>query len=730
MFERRLRLLLSFSVVVAAVLGARLFQLQVLYGAYYDRLSEAALERPPETLRPVRGRILDRAGRVLAGDDPAHDVSVHYGVLSMDRAYLARLEQHARREPALRGLSRDEAIRVSREIVRDRIADLWRRLSIASGLTMGELRERRDSICRRIEMLRRYLYNARGDRGAEESPDALRLAEDEMFHPVLRDISPDVRTRIEVELGSMPFVRVESAVRRVVQAPPELSHFIGRIGELSGDKIENDPFRDDPRRRYLPGEKVGISGVERLGEASLRGARGTRQRDRDGRVLLFEAPEDGRDVRLTIDCELQARIARVLEEAVAANPPSTGAACAIIDVPTREVLALVSVPSYDCAATVEQFRQWRDDTRNAPLLFRAAGVPYPPGSILKPAAMLAALSGGVATASTVIDCQGQLLPNVDAWHCWTHWRQLPPHGPLDAEQALQHSCNIYLYTIGQKLGAARLTDFYRRILYGPATARHGAGLPEESSGRIPTDRWMASRRGFGFQVGDGRNYALGQGEILVTPLLAANLFATIADGAYRDPTLLVNDPRPRPATAIAGVRSADWATVRNGLYRCANEPGGTAFAGAHMDELVICGKTGSAQSVARIAAARYRFRLDEGGEKSVVAPTVEAARERLGLPERAVPIERAIVSRWPPPLEGKTEPQTHAWFACFAPREDPRIALALVIEYGGSGGKVAAPVGRQVLETLLEHAGGILTRDAAYAPGPQTPPRPRLEDTE
>ncbi len=734
MFQRRLRILLAFLVAGGVLCSARLYQLQVLAADRYRVLVDAALLCPPEFVPPVRGRILDRTGRVLACDEPAHDVTVHYGVLSMDERYLARLEARVRREPALRELPAPAAAAHSRELVRERIAGMWRRLARAANASTAELRRRRDALCHRVETLRAYLWSNRSRRGFdEESPADVRLAEDEQWHVLLPDVSPRVRAAIEVECGDLPFLRVEPSVRRRISAAHALCHIPGRLGMVSAERLRDDPDRDDPLRRYRARDLAGVSGIERLAEPLLRGTRGMRQRDLDGRILEQVEPRDGTDVRLTIDAALQQRIVALLAEAVAARPYATGAACVVLRLPSREVLVAASYPVFDVDARGQEFRRLRDDARHRPLLFRAVAAEYPPGSIVKPAAMLAGLAEGAVGRDTVIDCGGRLFSEVDAWHCWTHWRHLPPHGPVDAVSALQRSCNIYLYTVGQRVGPHSLTDFYRLLLTGSnsllADTRGGAGLIEERPGRIPSARWLRDARNRGFRIGDARNYALGQGELLLTPVQAANLFATLATGRFGSPTWLMDPPSPRMDDGGSGravqrgrskadlpaIRPQDWATVREGLYRCASEPGGTAYNGVHRDDLLICGKTGSAQSVPAAVKTRFTFSI-AGEEKSVDAPTLEAAREALRLPSDARPIDRKVVERWPPGVGAAHEKTTHAWFAGYAPREAPQVAIAVIIEHGGSGGRVAAPVAKKVFEALMDDPAGYLTRDAAHRP--------------
>jgi penicillin-binding protein 2 len=708
MFERRLKAFLILPIICGLVLVGRLYQLQIVQGDEYTRLADAALISPKQFLPPLRGRILDRFGRVLVSDEPAYDVTVHYGVLSMNEGYLLRLAAPLRKKsPRWQAATGDE---LEAEVKR-RIAKMWTTIHEVSGQSIRQLRERRDAVCRTVDRLRQHIAAARQRAGLDQPSERIRLKEEDLFHAVLRDITPKQRTRIELELSNLPFVRVEPSVRRVWTEDAEpLCHVLGGLGQVTADMIRNDPDADDWLACYRAGDEVGVSGVERLGEEMLRGKRGYEERCLDGTLNNHQAPIDGRDVALTIDFDLQRQIADLLVAAVREHPPATGASCVVIDVQTREVLALVSVPTYGATALQQDFTALRDDAIHMPLLFRAVQAEYQPGSIVKPVTLLAGFANKLVTPTETVFCTGQLIPGVDKWHCWTHWRGISGHGAMNAEDAIKHSCNVFFYTMGQRIGADRLTTFSRSAWRGQIDEnepQQGTGLIEERDGLIPTLTWMKEQRHRGFRQADGRNYAIGQGELGITPLLAANLFATLADGRYRAPTIIANDCRQRPASEILGVSPEAWALVRRGLYRCVNEDGGTAFKYARLDGLEICGKTGSAECVPRVIEQRFTFETDEGAgikQSSIIAPTVEAACEMLDLPYGTACVKAEPLKRYPGLVDDNGEGgkvPTHAWFAGYAPYRDPRIALAIIIEYGGGGGHSAGPVARAIFETLM-----------------------------
>ncbi len=713
MFERRLRIVLLIPIFWGIVIVARLFHIQVVSGSHYEEEAQKALVAPRQLLPPLRGRIIDRFGTVLVSDEPALDVNVHYGALIEDEEYLDWLAGRIRRDdPDWREA---DPVALAGE-VRRRISHMWQVLSAASGKSLVDLDRRRDAICQSVESLRHYIWNARTRAGHTILLKNLRLREEDLMHAILRDVTDRVRTQIELELSGYPFVRVEPSVRRVwSDRATSVCHLIGAVGQVTADRMENDPLKDDALSSYRLGDDAGVSGIELLGERILRGRRGFEEKNLDGERIQLEPPIDGRDVALTIDVDLQQQIATMLMQAVDEDSSRTGASCVVIDVATREVIAMVSVPTYTREHYRTRYAELRDDTRYRPLLFRAVMEEYQPGSILKPAALLAGFRHGVIDTSRTVHCDGSFIEGSKNWHCWTHWKHLPGHGSVCADEAISHSCNVYFYDLGQRLNAQRLTASYCDFIDGPPydpTRRAGTGLIEERKGIIPTLEWITRNRNRSFRPADGRNYAIGQGELQITPLQAANLYATLAAGAYRDPTILADDDAHRPVLPIAGVTLEAWSAARRGLYKCVNEPGGTAYKHAYMEELTVCGKTGSAQCVARVLRRRYTFDLGGGLTQSALAPTIESAREALGLSGDVRCIQQKIVERWPPDRPDDDEPPTHAWFAAFAPYERPKIALAVIIEYGGGGGQAAGPIGRDILRLLMNSPHGYLTNTA------------------
>ncbi len=727
MFEQRLKILLIAPALCAMVILGRLFQLQVVQGRTYVRKVDAALTGPMRTIPPLRGRILDRIGRVLAADEPTHDVSIHFGVLSRDEAFLAKMATRIReQDPELARPQPGETVadvnqRLLAEVDR-RIEDMWQKLERASGTPRRELDDRSTSLVASVHRLQDYVHRVRKARGIKQDKEDIRLREHEMYHVMLRDVTADVRTRIEVELAEDPFVRIEPSVRRMwrEEAQP-FCHLIGSMGQVSQEMMSADSMIDDPLGAYRPGDLAGVSGIEALAENQLRGKRGQEERSLDGEVLMHVDPVDGTDVRLTLDLDLQNAVAQILIRNQPQHPTSTGAACVVMDIQRREVLAMVSVPSYTRDYFREHFDKLRDDVLGQPLIFKPIQCEYPPGSTIKPVTLLAGMANQKIKADTTAFCDGSLVPGSKYWHCWTFWKGQSGHGTVSAETALQHSCNIYFYQLGGKLEAKLLTDFFRDFCRGPErnfSDMRGTGLSNEHFGIIPTADYLKKRYNRGFTPSDARNYSIGQGELQLTPLQVANMFATLGAGVYRDPSVIMDDGHSRPIQRFKSLTADDWAVVRRGLYRCVNEQGGTAYSFARMDDLEVCGKTGSAQCVPRVTKRRFVFELADQKQMAIDAPTEERAREMLGLDQSARRISREVVERWPPKDTESKDYPTHAWFAGFAPYDHPRIAISVLIEHGGSGGRSAGPTAKEVLEAVAASPRGYLgsrPRDMAAA---------------
>jgi len=702
--------------LAAALLGlallavGRLIDIQVVRAGHYRELADRLLTHSRQYLPAPRGSILDRHGRLLVSDEPTSDVTLHYRVI----AALVADEPPAESRQYFRAVARElrqqgryPPDKPTAEIVGELLAGLeplLGRLSALTGLSRERLLENARAVCRRVRLIR----------AAVGGP----VREETLQHAVATDLPDAAALAVRLELEPQcPWLRVVPSARRQAHDADTLVHLLGRLGDATPERIANDPFRDDELRGLRPGDRCGVSGVERLAELTLRGTRGLIISDFDRTILLRREPVRGQDVYLTIDAELQRAVYAILADAVERSEHPAGGAAVVIDVPTREVLALVSYPAYAYDRFSADYQRLRRDTRRLPLRFRAVAGQYPPGSTCKVIGLYGALAAGVVAPHERIHCTGHLLPDKpDRFRCWiynqygvTHDMRGNPAGQ-DAEDAIRNSCNIYFFTVGQRLGAGRLCEWFERFGLGRVQA---TGLIEESPGIVPTEQWLRTNRGRGFLPADAWNYAIGQGEVTATPLQAANVAATVAAGRWQ-PVRLLRDP-----AGDAGGKSAPppvefderhLRILRAGMWRVVNERGGTAYwARLDRDDFVLCGKTGSAQAMPRVLNRRYFCRWPDGREQTVIATCQDEALAQFVGDEPEIVGWRAH-ERYPAWEPGDELP-AHAWFIGYtqsadtprgAPPRGRSYALSVIIEYGGSGGRVAGPVAKRIAELLLE----------------------------
>lgn len=675
MFEQRLKTLLWILGVLALGVVARLVQMQVLRADTYREEARKALLRPVRVLPCVRGRILDRSGRVLAENQPCWDVSVPFGILAGEPEYLYALAEQLKTSERGRSSPVTEA---EVDSLRSRIAAMWPTIAQVTAVGLDELAEQRERIVRRVRQIKEAVREKQGlDR---------RIAEERMNHPVVRGLEQAAAVEARIVLASYPWVQVTPGTRRRYAREPALAHVLGRLADAStGDALVQD----------LAGGPPGVAGVERLADERLRGTPGQITENIDGRPESPPVePVNGEDVRLAIDAPLQQQIEERLAATARQYPLCSGAAVVVISLPGREALALVSHPAFDPNADAAERRRLRLDRKCIPLQFRAVGELYPPGSTVKPLVAAEAMAEGVIGPETEFVCGGRLFDGVSGFRC------TGVHGPLTVMPAITHSCNVFFYHVGEISGVARLQKWFEATGFSVPS---GTGLREDIAGRMPE---RANK-------GDARNAAIGQGELAVTPAHVANLMATVATGEYRPITILHDETPARPGRSL-GIPASVWSVVRAGLYNVVNEPSGTAFGKAEPppEPWILLGKTGSAEGWQREMDRLYTVQWPDGRREEIVATDAADLKRKVASAGGFQIAGWRSHSRWPP---NEQKDITHAWFAGYViHREDatdlgspPRrgAAFAILIEYAGHGGAVAGPLAGEIARMLAARLG-------------------------
>jgi len=728
-FERRLKILLVISGIAVCVLIARLFQLQIVRADYYRAQAELSLLLQPVPLPFVRGSILDRTGEVLAQDDACWDVTVDYNVIACaaersTKPIMRSLRKwrRARVEPFANAVDDAELESFFASEMIAMWTDLTRLTLDRDPVSISALQERVRDIHERVSGVRRIVARHRGF----DSP----VAEEVQTHPLLTDLDPSKQIEARERLARYPWVHVEPSSRRVYGGDAtSLAHVLGRLGPVNPEAVQSDPNADDPFAGYQGNERLGISGVEYAAEKMLRGRRGRLVRDQRGEIVEsdFIGAVNGQDVVITLHAELQSRLFHLLGETVAATPYSTGGAIVVLQVPSREVLALVSYPSFDPNRFNEEYAALRDDTVGLPLWPRAISSGYSPGSTIKPLVCLAGLMNGVITLDTREHCDGYLFDDVrDSWRCWeVHGTGVrKAHGDVDVVEALTGSCNIFMFRLGERLGVDRLCNVFDMAGVGRES---GLGLPGEVVGINPTPAWLMQHKGMTVTPGTARQFSIGQAEVQMTPIQIANLMATYATGTYR-PVTLVRKETETPVWTLPIDRSALLA-IQRAMYGVVNDPDGTAqkYVDFQSDRFALCGKTGSATVAPRAIAYNVTF-IDKQNQTHTIRVPAGSRADALSrfaatYPGATVQPESVEVAEsWPtqPPEDGNRH--AHAWFGGFPQPLDetgrpdwsktPPMAFAVLIEFGGSGGRVSGPLGQHVAETMIEVLGPQLDPDA------------------
>ncbi len=488
--------------------------------------------------------------------------------------------------------------------------------------------------------------------------------------PILFELNEEQIARVAVNQFRLPGVEVVAQLVRHYPQGAHFAHSVGYVGRINEKELKTlDPVN------YSGTHHIGKTGIERFYEADLHGQVGyeeveTNARGRVLRVLKRTDPKPGKDIVLSLDIKLQ-------EAAEAALGGRRGAVVAL-DPRTGEVLAMVSQPSFDpnLFVTGIGFKAYAElrDSIDRPLFNRVLRGLYPPGSTIKPAVAIAGLDSGVVNAgSRVFDPGYYQLPNYD--HKYRNWNR-SGDGWVDLDTAIMRSNDTYFYDLAHKMGIDRLSSYMNKFGIGQ---RVSLDMFEESAGLMPSREWKRATRRQAWFPGETLILGIGQGYMQATPLQLAQATALIANkGVWNRPHLAkaIEGQPPvddNPMENIVLRDKSDWAKVTHGMEQVMHNARGTARKAAIGSQYRIAGKSGTAQVVAIKQGEKY---------------------DRNKLQERH---------------------RDHALFVAFAPAEDPKIVVSVMVENGESGSGVAAPVVRQVMDAWLLDENGRLKPEFAPA---------------
>jgi penicillin-binding protein 2 len=638
-FRRRYKWMVLFVALALAAVTFRLFQLQILTGTEYSAIAHENIIRRV-VLPTTRGVVRDANGKVLASSRPSYQVTVVAGrVMPSARPPRYRNGQLVAHDP-----------------------DSWPRLVDILRLNPEE----------------RRAFEARIRAACSSDEDKSPCWKTPIL--VREDVPRDVVAELKQHSDELAGVDVVGVPVRFYPYKDLGAHMLGYVAEIDADALSKyrprgyeDAPRDEQQRNnplgYEAGDSVGATGMEHSWESYLRGQRGWEKRVVDARGRYRSGPEaerlvdspasldpiPGRDLRLSIDVELEQAIDRAM------RPHAAGAVVAV-DVRTGRLLALYSKPNFDPndlsggagrTRVRETFNRIYSDALR-PIVDKTMSGSFQPGSTMKPFSALAALEDHVIDPEHSEKCEGYVVFGRRVFRC-SH-----VHGRVAMRQAIARSCNVYFFHLAEAVGMDRIARIAEAFGLGQKT---GLGLNPEAPGRIPTRSWYALRYRGQFRIGFTLNMAIGEGDVTVTPLQLAMAYAALSNGGTLFQPQVVRSvetsdggvvqefpPRVRRQIPVA---PENLRRVMDALADVVGDPGGTAYP-ARDPSLDVAGKTGTAQT-------------------------------------------GYIAKKEDEPKMAWFLSQNHAWFAGIAPARTPEIVVAVLVEHGGSGPEVAVPVAMQIV---------------------------------
>jgi len=703
MYDKRVKIFVIVIGLLLLVCVLRLVQMQLLADSSLQDAIAELQQGKAHQLKTVRGRILDRKGKVLAVDEPRFQLCIEYKLSRF-------LDQRVARARLLRAAKQNNAEAALPKVQKELQAGLENLQQVIEKCTRfgherAEIEQKIKNINDRMWNLRTFvawvrngpdpnivdkygkeinsvpLSEAIADFARKFPDDDERLllvgkvadvTEMGTTQPLLELETDDDIFAAQVEFLDFDAVEILPGARRFYPFGSLSAQTIGWVGPATGSY--RNLFENDRLASYLEDEVCGKRpGVEYVCEAILRGKRGELVYDIDRQLISRTETQFGKDVTLTLDIQLQQRIENYLASYPHDPNCGPGTAAVVIDAGTGDILALVSMPVFDLNRARFDYDSLVKDS-NEPLINRAICAQYPPGSVIKPVILIAALESGKITPDEIIPCPAQKAP-VGWPSCWIYNRYHIGHSDNwsnNARNAIRGSCNIYFSQVADRIEPLTLQQWLYKLGYGRTIPtfqirnsqsdirglRQAAG---QISSLVPRPSSLAAR-GQGHEPLDlpplaeteRRLFGIGQGNLRVTPLQVANAMAAIArGGVFKQPRLFremsdLECPAANLEPEPLGISPQTLEVVRDGMYAVVNESGGTAYK--------------------------------------------EFAHS--GLPEQGVQNYGKT---------GSTEAPEVAWFAGFAKdNKDRSIAIAVVVEGGQHGSSDAAPLARDIIQFCID----------------------------
>ena len=586
LFSRRLLIFGGIQASLFGLLGSRMYYLQVVESEQYKLLAEENRINL-RLLSPPRGRIIDRLGNELAGNQRNYRIIL---VPEQSESVERTLESLGTIFP----LDSYDRNKILREVKRRKS---FIPVTVAENLTWEEF------------------------------------------------------SKVNVYAPELPGVHSEIGETRNYPHGNSFSHIIGYVGVVSQKDLNGEPLLE------LPGFRIGKSGIEKSYEHELRGKAGISRVEVNayGRVIreINRAEGDpGRDIELTIDSDLQNFVSNRLG--------NESASAVVMNVNSGEILAMVSNPSFNphsfnIGISHHEWERLLSDPKN-PLLNKAIGGQYPPGSTFKMIVALAALEYKAISFSFETTCEGHVELGQEKFHCW----KTDGHGRMSLLKAIEQSCDVFFYEIARRVGIDAIAEMAKRFGLGKKT---GINIPSELRGNVPTRKWKKEIIGDSWQQGETLITGIGQGYVLATPLQLAQMMARLSNGGFAVKPKIIRSTEQTKDFKSLEISSKSLGAIYKGMDLVSNSPFGTAFKSRLVyNNWKMVGKTGTSQ-VRRISEAERETRVLRNEER----PWAQ---------------------------------RDHALFVASAPLNSPRYSLSVVVEHGGSGSSAAAPIARDILKKI------------------------------
>ena len=482
----------------------------------------------------------------------------------------------------------------------------------------------------------------------------------------------------------IPGIKPVVSVARKYPKKGSSSHLIGYVSDISVRDLESSEFL---RKINIPGLKTGKNGLEKSLNQEMIGQPGFQRFEVNAygkriKELKLVQGTIGRDYKITIDQDIQDFASELLLD-------KSGSIC-VMDIYTGDIVAMVSSPTFDNNKFVHGIstKDWNNLLQNPkkPLINKSIAGLYPPGSTIKPVVALSALENDVIRPSLVVQCSGHMELYGQKYHCWKE----KGHGFMGLRDAIKQSCDIYFYEVARRLGVDRLSVTLEKFGFGNKVLNIFA---EEKKGLVPNTKWKINNLGKGWVLGETLITGIGQGYIQSTPLQLCLMMCQLANGGYKIRPRIIDD-----RTALQPIIDA-WRNefskkngkaylseedyklssfkveklfrnqenikfVLDALYGATNEPMGTSYRSRFTkSKYLYAGKTGTSQ-----------------------IRTITAEERKLKLKNKDLPYEK----------------RDHALFSAFAPYKNPRYAISVIIEHGGTGSSSAAPLARKIIKMTLD----------------------------